>query len=229
MSPTESQEMSVSALPAVRRQYALAKRILDITLCLAFLPLAMALMLVISLAICLESPGPAIFFQDRIGRAGRRFRLYKFRTMKCGYDDSDARQFMKAYVRGQLNPYPASGAPAVYKPNHEAYITRVGRVLRRTSLDELPQIVNVLKGDMSLVGPRPHVVWEVEEYRPWHRRRLEVLPGITGLAQVKGRSSSSFEHVVLYDLQYVQERSMMLDVKILSWTLLAVARGQGAA
>ena len=227
MSPTESQEMSVSALPAVRRQYALAKRILDITLCLAFLPLAMALMLLISLAICLESPGAAVFAQERAGRGGRRFRFYKFRTMKYGYDDRKARQFMKAYVRGQLKPHRAGGA--VYKPDHKAHITRVGRVLRRTSLDELPQIVNVLKGDMSLVGPRPHVVWEVEEYLPWHSRRLEVLPGITGLAQVKGRSGISFEQMVLYDLQYVQERSLKLDLKILWWTLLAVARGRGAA
>jgi len=229
MTPTESRADSGTAWVAFPRQYSFLKRLLDVTLCLALLPVALVLLAVISVAIWLESPGPPVFLQVRIGLHGRPFRLYKFRTMTHGYDDREARQFMKAYVRGEVGGRVSDGAAAVYKPNLDQHLTRVGRFLRKTSLDELPQVLNVLKGDMSLVGPRPHVAWEVEEYRPWHRRRLDVLPGITGLAQVRGRSGISFDRMVRYDLQYVDERSPMLDMKILWRTLRAVARGQGAA
>jgi lipopolysaccharide/colanic/teichoic acid biosynthesis glycosyltransferase len=104
----------------------------------------------------------------------------------------------------------------------------VGRILRKTSLDELPQILNVLKGEMSLVGPRPNVAWEVEAYRSWHHERLEVLPGITGLAQVRGRSAISFDHIVRYDVEYVEKQSLALDFKVLCWTLMAVFSRAGA-
>jgi len=198
-----------------------------VTVCLALLPLALVISLVIAFAIRLESPGSPILVQERVGLRGRRFRLYKFRTMKDGYDDYGARQFMKAYIRGEVNS--CSSASAVFKPNHKAHVTRVGRYLRRTSLDELPQIMNVLKREMSLVGPRPHVPWEVEEYLPWHRQRLEVLPGITGLAQVRGRSGISFDRMVRFDVEYVRECGLLLDLKILWRTPLAVIRRRGAA
>lgn len=120
-------------------------------------------------------------------------------------------------------------AKEVYKPAQAAQITQVGRFLRKTSLDELPQIINVLKGEMSLVGPRPNVPWEVEEYQPWHYERLEVLPGITGLAQVRGRSDISFDRIVKYDIEYMEKQSLILDIKILQWTVLSVIGGRGAA
>lgn len=229
MCPRESSETLIGGLPVVRKRYELAKATLDVALCIALLPFAVPIMTLVVLAICLESRGSPIFVQERIGLRGRRFRMYKFRTMKHDYDDSDDRQFMKAYIRGDISSSPGESGPLVFKPNHEACITKVGRFLRRTSLDELPQIFNVLKREMSLVGPRPHVAWEVEEYRRWHRGRLDVLPGITGLAQVQGRSGITFDQMVRLDLEYVRECGVKLDLRILWRTLLAVRNGQGAA
>ena len=199
----------VSESAREQSQYAFAKRLLDVTLCLAMLPLAAALTVLVALAIRIESPGSPIFVQERVGRGGRRFRLFKFRTMDADFDDTNSWRFMKAYIRGQVKPSDENSAQ-VFKPNHGSHITRVGRALRKASLDELPQILNVLKGDMSLVGPRPHVLWEVEEYLPWHCQRLEVLPGITGLAQVRGRSGIPFERMVRHDLRYVRECCLLL-------------------
>ena len=116
----------------------------------------------------------------------------------------------------------------MFKPFDKNHVTPIGRILRKTSLDELPQLINVLKGQMSLVGPRPNVVWEVEEYKGWHKERLEVLPGITGLAQVKGRSGILFDEIVEYDIEYIENQSLMLDLKILWWTFAAVLVGKGA-
>jgi lipopolysaccharide/colanic/teichoic acid biosynthesis glycosyltransferase len=133
---------------------------------------------------------------------------------------------MKAYVRGEIiHNKPGNGT---FKPLTDNQITRVGRFLRKTSLDELPQMINVLKGEMSIVGPRPNVPWEVDEYRPWHFERLEVLPGITGLAQVQGRSSISFNSIVRYDINYIERQNLALDLKILWWTLKSVFLSKGA-
>jgi lipopolysaccharide/colanic/teichoic acid biosynthesis glycosyltransferase len=200
----------------------------DLTLCLVSLPLAIVVMAVIGLMIFLDSPGPILFVQERIGCGERRFRIYKFRTMKRDCDDRSSREFMQAFVTGQINQDDGSDNQAMYKPKRRDQITRVGRILRRTSLDELPQIFNVLRGEMSLVGPRPNVPWEVEVYRGWHNERLEVLPGITGLAQVRGRSGISFDNIVQYDIEYIEKRSLKLDFQILWWTLLLVIQGRGA-
>jgi lipopolysaccharide/colanic/teichoic acid biosynthesis glycosyltransferase len=148
--------------------------------------------------------------------------------MRHDYDDSSHRIFMQAFVIGQdifsaNNPKNAS-----YKPPIQNAVTRVGNILRKMSLDELPQIFNVLKGEMSLIGPRPNVPWEVEKYQEWHYERLRVLPGITGLAQVRGRSSITFDSIVLNDIEYIEKRSLMLDLQILWWTILTVAGGRGA-
>lgn len=229
MSPTENPESVIGSLPALRKRYGFAKTVLDVAVCVFLLPLAAPIMLVVALVIRLESRGSPIFVQERIGYGGRRFRLYKFRTMKNDYAGNDARQFMKAYIRGEIYSPSDGETRLVYKPSHKAYVTKVGRFLRKTSLDELPQLFNVLKRDMGLVGPRPHVAWEVEEYRPWHRGRLDVLPGITGLAQVKGRSGITFDQMVRLDLQYVRDCTLMQDLKILWWTLLVVLNGRGAA
>jgi lipopolysaccharide/colanic/teichoic acid biosynthesis glycosyltransferase len=209
-----------------RREYQIAKRVMDVVLCLLAMPLVLPLLAICALAIHLDSPGPVLFVQERIGKGGRRFRMYKFRTMQHNLDDSDHRAFLKAFVNGRISD--DENGRALYKPVQASQVTRVGRILRKTSLDELPQLINVLKGEMSLVGPRPNVLWEFEEYKGWHNERLEVLPGITGLAQVRGRSGINFDSIVKYDIEYIERQSLALDFKIMWWTLLSVLLGTGA-
>ncbi len=204
----------------------MAKRGMDIALSMLILPVALPIMAVCALAIYFGSPGPIIFVQERIGRGGRLFRMYKFRTMVCGSDDSNCRAFKQAFVRGQLDSEDED--QEIFKPVRGPQITRVGHILRKTSVDELPQIINVLRGEMSWVGPRPNVPCEVEVYRPWHHERLELLPGITGLAQVRGRSRIKFDAIVNYDIEYLEKQSLMLDLKILWWTLGVVINKYGA-
>jgi len=234
-----------------RRGYEIAKRVMDVVICLLALPVVLPLMFICALAIKLDSRGPVLFIQERVGKGGRRFRMYKFRTMEHNLDNSSHQAFMKAYVNGQVDgdegksgengngrclsirptvsaPFGDNGNSRIYKPIRASQVTRVERVLRKTSLDELPQILNVLKGEMSLVGPRPNVACEVDEYRSWHHERLEVLPGITGLAQVRGRSAISFDQIVRYDIEYVEKQSLALDFKILWWTLITVLLGTAA-
>ena len=209
-----------------RKEYQIAKRVMDVVLCLLLLPVTLPLMAICALAIRIDSPGPALFIHERMGKGGRRFRMYKFRTMPHNLDDRSHRVIMKAYVNGRIGDN--GGGRKTYKPSQASQITWVGRILRKTSLDELPQMINVLKGEMSLVGPRPNVPYEVEEYRFWHHERLEVLPGITGLAQVRGRSNIVFDRIVEYDVDYIARWSLALDLKILWWTLLSVFLGTGA-
>lgn len=209
-----------------RAYYQTVKRVMDVMLCLLALPLILPITIICAAIIYLDSSGPIFFVQERIGKGGRPFRMYKFRTMRPNLDDTHHRAFMKAFVNGQIK-HSADG-PVIFKPVQASEITKAGRVLRKTSLDELPQIINVLKGEMSLVGPRPNVPWEVEEYRLWHHERLEVLPGITGLAQVRGRSGILFDHIVKCDVEYLEKLSLALDIKILWWTLTSVLGGRGA-
>jgi lipopolysaccharide/colanic/teichoic acid biosynthesis glycosyltransferase len=211
------------------KRYLLIKRIFDLAVCIFILPPLLAVMAIVALVIKLDSPGPAIFIQERIGRGGKPYRMYKFRSMRFDHDDQADREFMNSYISGGAvqKQIPSSDQPA-YKPDHKASITRVGKILRKTSLDEAPQIFNVLKGEMSIVGPRPNVPWEVEAYHWWHTERMEVIPGITGLAQVRGRSGLQFDTLVRYDIEYVRKRSMKLDMKILWWTVLTVLSGKGA-
>ena len=147
--------------------------------------------------------------------------------MTHNLDTTRHQAFMKAFVRGKIGG--EGEDKSVYKPYTDSQVTRVGRILRKTSLDELPQLINVLKGDMSLIGPRPNVLWEVESYKSWHMERLSVLPGITGLAQVNGRSAISFETIVRHDIEYARSQSLLLDLKILWKTFTSVAAGKGAA
>ena len=208
--------------------YDLAKRVFDLVICIFVLPVVSVLIMLIAVVIALDSPGSPIFTQERIGKGGRRFLLYKFRTMAKDYDDRAHRAFMQAFIAGQImSGHDLPGKP-LFKPPIQNHITRVGRILRKTSLDELPQILNVLRGEMSLVGPRPNVPWEVEKYLDWHRERLRALPGITGLAQVRGRSGISFDTIVRYDLEYFEKQCLLLDMKILWWTVTSVIGGRGA-
>ena len=196
-----------------RAIYQNAKRAFDVALCILSLPVVLPIVAICALAIHFDSAGSILIVQDRIGKGGHTFRMIKFRTMRSKFDDRQSRAYMKAYIKGNLD---CNGdGKKVYKPNNGDQITRVGRILRKTSLDEIPQIINVLKGEMSIVGPRPNVPWEVEEYRPWHHERCEVLPGMTGLAQVRGRSSIDFVSLVRFDIEYIENQSLAMDLKIL--------------
>ena len=215
--------------PARWNPYFITKRVVDVTASLVLLIVLFPLLLVITLLIVLDSPGNPIFLQERIGRRGRSFKIIKFRTMSAHRDDRNDRAFMQAFVaKGEDNGNTSGTDVKINKPNNQNDYTRIGRILRRTSLDELPQIINILKGEMSLVGPRPNVPWEVEMYKLWHQARLDVLPGITGLAQVEGRSSLSFNEIVRNDINYVMKYSILLDVKILWKTIFNSLNGHGA-
>ena len=204
------------------------KYVLDVFLCLILLPLALVLMAIIALAILLDSGRPVVFIQERIGRGGQRFRMFKFRTLVKDHSLASDREFMTAYIQGKNNRRNGSTKPVIHKPFEASHVTRVGRILRRTSLDELPQMFNVVRGEMSLVGPRPNVPWEVEAYRRWHIERLEAMPGITGLAQVRGRSGLTWDQMARYDIEYVRKQSVWLDLKILWWTVESMVSGRGA-
>jgi lipopolysaccharide/colanic/teichoic acid biosynthesis glycosyltransferase len=166
----------------------------------------------------------------RIGRGGTSFPFYKFRSMRCDNDDGIHREYVKNLIQGrhdQINEGDADNP--VYKLRSDSRITAVGRIIRRASIDELPQLFNVLKGEMSLVGPRPPIPYEIDDYRSWHMRRLqEVRPGITGLWQVEGRSTTTFDEMVRLDLRYIRNWSLWLDIKILLRTIVVVIRCDGA-
>jgi lipopolysaccharide/colanic/teichoic acid biosynthesis glycosyltransferase len=172
----------------------------------------------------LESEGSPLFIQKRIGHNGKEFYIYKFRTMENNHHSDDERLFMKAFVKGE-EIIPVTGKS--YKPPAQPY-TAIGSFLRKTSLDELPQVFNVIRGEMSFVGPRPNVPWEVDEYQDWHCKRLSVLPGITGLAQINGRSNISFDEIVRHDIFYIRNANLKTDLLILWNTLGVVFKGRGA-
>jgi len=171
-----------------------------------------------------------LFRQKRIGEHGTPFTFLKFRSMFINNDSSEHKEYVRQLIAGQAEKKPANGnGTGVFKLTNDRRITPVGRILRRASLDELPQLINVLHGEMSLVGPRPPVPYEVEAYATWHRRRLlEAKPGITGLWQVYGRSRVEFDDMVRLDLRYARDCSPLLDLKILLQTPRAVMGGDGA-
>lgn len=219
--------MGIIQRPSVKLinpSYHFAKRAFDLLIALLMLPILVPVFVTIGILIVLDSPGPVFFRQTRVGKDGREFQIYKFRTMVHKFDDSAHREYMKQFIQGGAE----ASENGDFKPPITKQITRVGAFLRKTSLDELPQMINIVQGNMSLVGPRPNVVWEVEEYDPWHTERLEVKPGITGLAQVHGRSSISFDEIVSYDVEYVRNQSLWLDFKIIIGTFLAVMKREGA-
>jgi lipopolysaccharide/colanic/teichoic acid biosynthesis glycosyltransferase len=211
-----------------KRTLLLVKRSVDVVASAIGLAVLSPVFLGIAAAIKLTSKGPVFFKQDRVGQYGRLFTVLKFRSMFVQNDCSVHRDFVVKLIRNQAQPTICDGN-GVYKLTNDRRITAVGRFLRRTSLDELPQIINVLLGHMSLVGPRPPIPYELAAYQTWHRRRiLEAKPGITGLWQVTGRSQVKFDEMVRLDLRYATTWSLWLDLKILLMTPMAVIKGSGA-
>lgn len=193
---------------------------------LIFLPV----MFVTALAIKTTSPGPIIFSQIRLGKQGKSFTFYKFRSMHVNMDDQIHREYIKYFINGHHGKVnQGHKEEPLFKIKADPRITRVGRFIRKTSIDELPQFFNVLKGDMSLVGPRPPLSYEAEKYQAWHLRRiLEMKPGITGLWQVEGRSKTTWDDTVRLDIRYIKNWSLLFDLKILLKTVKEVLRCRGA-
>jgi exopolysaccharide biosynthesis polyprenyl glycosylphosphotransferase len=195
------------------------KRAIDIVLATILLLGLLPLLLVVAILIKLDSPGPILYTRTRVGRDGRLFTFLKFRSMR---QDADKQ------LENIIHLDEARSDGRIFKVRDDPRLTRVGRWIRRASIDELPQLLNVLHGEMSLVGPRPPFPHEVEKYEDWHRRRLDVVPGITGLWQVSGRSNLTFDEMALLDIWYIENWSIGLDLRILFRTIPAVALGTGA-
>jgi exopolysaccharide biosynthesis polyprenyl glycosylphosphotransferase len=218
--------MEVGATP-LRGAREVAKRIFDIAGAIVGSVVILPLLLGIALAIRLTSKGPVLYRQTRLGRGGRAFTFYKFRSMLHGENESTHREYIQELLRhGRAAGNNGAGQP-VYKFVDGARLTPIGRWLRRTSLDELPQLINVIRGEMSLIGPRPCVPFEYELYKDWQKGRLDVTPGMTGLWQVTGRSLVTFEDQVLMDLFYIANWSFLLDLKLLARTIPVVIWGKG--
>lgn len=237
----------------LQSRYFAAKRILDLILVILALPFLLPLFAVVAILIKIDSPGSVLYTQERIGvkrymKDGRAywkqelFKLYKFRSMRQGAASDLHQQFIEAYIQGddseilRIQQQGLSSEAvdtdqeevALYKLVGDPRITQVGHFLRKTSLDELPQIFNVLLGDISLVGPRPAIPYEVEMYEPWHEQRLLTIQGLTGAWQATGRSNLSFDEMVKLDIEYMHNQSLWLDIKILLWTVPAILLRKGA-
>ena len=237
---TDVEEMLRPAIEG-RDFYYLTKRIFDIAMAGSMTLLLLPLMALISTAIFIYSPGPVFFTQSRVGvkrvRRGNiyywkreNFRFYKFRTMKINVDSSVHKDFVQALIQndhGKMDGIQGQKT-AIRKLVNDPRIIRPGKFLRKFSLDELPQLWNVLRGDMSMIGPRPAIPYELEVYKPWHFQRLEAQPGISGLQQVEARSVVDFDEQVKMDLEYINSQSLWLDIKIALKTPLAVISGRGA-
>ena len=196
----------------------LLKRVLDSAVSLLALIMLLPLFIFTAVAIWVENPGPVFYVQQRVGLNGKHFRFYKFRSMVMNADK----------IKKELAAYNESGAGVIFKMKQDPRITKVGKIIRKFSVDELPQLINVLKGDMSLVGPRPPLPAEVAEYTLEERKRLHIIPGITCLWQVSGRSDIPFTDQVRLDMQYIQSASFLNDVILLLKTIPAVLTGRGA-
>ncbi len=206
------------------------KRAIDVIGSIIGILIFMPVMLITAVIIKATSPGPVIFRQIRLGKHGSPFTFYKFRSMYVDMDDQIHREYIKNFINGDhAKVNQGDEEEPLYKIKADPRVTRVGRFIRKTSIDELPQFFNVLKGDMSLVGPRPPLSYEVEKYQPWHLRRiLDMKPGITGLWQIEGRSKTGWDDSVRLDVRYIQNWSLLFDLKILFRTVKDVLRCRGA-
>jgi lipopolysaccharide/colanic/teichoic acid biosynthesis glycosyltransferase len=224
-----------------RRLYYVVKRVLDISVALILLIVLSPLLLLISLAITIYSPGPIFYLQERVG--ARRivrgkstywkqvtFNCYKFRTMKVNADSTIHQAYVQALIENDKEKMSAlqGESTQIRKLVNDPRVTRPGKLLRKLSLDELPQFWNVLRGDMSVVGPRPAIPYEVEMYKPWHRRRLEAQPGITGLQQIVARSTADFDQQVQLDIDYIEHQSIWQDIIIILKTPFVILSTRGA-
>ncbi|MGB9378072.1 MAG: sugar transferase [Mycobacteriales bacterium] len=201
--------------------YVVTKRLLDVVLAGAILLVSLPLLAIVALLIKLESRGPVIYAAERVGQREKHFPCYKLRTMRTDMDDTIHRDHLRYLISN-------SESVVAARITDDPRITRVGRWLRKSSLDELPQLWNVLRGDMSLVGPRPPLPYEVEHYKPWQKQRLRVQPGLTGYWQVLGRGQVTFDDMCRMDLTYIEKRSLSLDLWILLKTPSAVVSRRGA-
>lgn len=232
--PRKTEIDQIGVLPMIRlfrEPLSNAARILKRTFDLVFAALVILLLLplwlLIALLIKLDSKGPVFYTQERVGMDGRLFLLYKFRTMQANADAELHREYQRAFIAGRAEANLGNETKPTYKLLTDPRITRIGKLLRRTSLDEVPQLLNVLSGDMSLVGPRPPIPYEVEAYELWHRKRLDMKPGLTGLWQVSGRNRLPFEEMVRLDLFYIENWSLLLDLKIILRTGFVMIAGEG--
>ena len=213
---TEMQTIETPKVLLVKRNYQISKRIFDVSVCLLAAPMILLLMAITAVLIWIDNPGPISFTQMRTGKGGQRFAMYKFRTMVTNAED-----LKQKYIHLNELTWPD------FKITNDPRVTRIGRILRKTSLDELPQFINVIKGNMSLVGPRP-TSFDVSTYSLWHTERLEVLPGITGLWQINGRSTVDFDQRLRMDIEYIERQSLWLDIQILFHTFTAIFTQHGA-
>lgn len=212
-------------------RYYVLKRAFDLVASVAALVVLSPVLLLVAVLIKLDSPGPVIFRQERVGYDWRRrkqtnFVVCKFRSMSDNCDQSLHQELVRDWIRNRKG---ADGHTESVKLSNDRRITRIGRLIRKTSIDELPQLWNVMRGEMSLVGPRPVPLYEVAEYDSWHMRRLEALPGITGPWQVKGRGLTSVDDMARMDIEYVERQSLKLDLEILLQTIPVVLSGRGAS
>jgi len=216
-----------AATPALARPFEMAcKRAIDVVFALGVMILGLPFYGLIALLIKATSEGPVLFVQDRVGKDGRPFKFYKFRTMLVDNSDAAHRSFAAEFIKGRLMHEDEARKP-VFKLQNDPRVTPIGRFLRKSSLDELPQFINVFKGDMTLVGPRPPLAYELAHYKEWHRGRLAVKPGLTGLWQVSGRSTVPFDEMVMLDLYYIENWSLALDLKIILRTVPVMVFGFG--
>lgn len=204
---------------------AYGKRILDVTLAGLLLVLTAPLLVVIAIAVVLDSPGSALFVQERVGKDGSPFQMFKFRTMHAANDPLIHEQHVQRVIRENTEPQPGGSLKIAADPR----VTRLGRWLRRSSLDELPQLFNVLRGEMSLVGPRPDLPYAVAVYKPWYHERFRAMPGVTGYWQVVARNTVSYERMIEMDIDYARRQSLGWDLLLLLQTTGAVIRGKGAS
>jgi exopolysaccharide biosynthesis polyprenyl glycosylphosphotransferase len=232
--PSKTEVDQIGALPMIRLfREPLSdftrgtKRFVDIAIASITLAVLSPLWLVIALLIRIDSKGSSFYAQERVGMDGRIFLVYKFRTMLIDSNNEIHREYQRKFIAGHAEANVGDEAKPAYKLRDDPRITRVGQVLRRLSLDEVPQLFNVLRGDMSIVGPRPPIPYEVESYDLWHRKRLDMKPGLTGLWQVSGRNRLPFEEMVKLDLFYIENWSLLFDFKIIMRTVLAIVRGDG--
>jgi exopolysaccharide biosynthesis polyprenyl glycosylphosphotransferase len=204
------------------------KRAFDLIAVTIGLILLFPFLLIIGILIKLDSPGPVFYKQTRVGENGRQFQMFKFRSMHTNADPEIHKAHVTRLIKENIGLEKSAGTSASLKMENDPRITRIGKFIRKTSIDELPQLLNVMLGDMSLVGPRPPLLYEVDLYQDWHKRRFEVPPGITGLWQVKGRNLVNFDEMVRMDIEYIEHQSVWLDIKLLLQTPRAVLSARGA-